>query len=246
MNPDLQLLVQLQDIDLQLSALREQSSAIPGQLETLEKVLTDHRQQVQVAKERLENLKKDRRALEGDLELLQAQLSRHKDQLMLVKTNKEYSAMLLEIDTGQKEIRAKEDEVLLLMESIEAAEETIRQGETALKTETGVHQRRRTEIEAAREDLRRRTEALAMERDRLERQLPVALLEQYRRIASVRRGIAMAEARDQACQLCHVLLRPQVYNDLKKSAGILTCDSCNRILYYRESGDIPTSLPATT
>ena len=42
----------------------------------------------------------------------------------------------------------------------------------------------------------------------------------------------MAEARDGLCTVCHVRLRPQVFNEARRNAGIVQCDSCTRILYF--------------
>ena len=44
--------------------------------------------------------------------------------------------------------------------------------------------------------------------------------------------IAVAEARDGLCVVCHVRLRPQVFNEVRRNDGIVQCDSCTRILYY--------------
>jgi len=42
----------------------------------------------------------------------------------------------------------------------------------------------------------------------------------------------MAAARDQSCQICHVRMRPQLFSEIKTNQRIVTCESCNRILYY--------------
>ena len=59
-------------------------------------------------------------------------------------------------------------------------------------------------------------------------------------IARKRNGVAVAEARNGICSVCHVRLRPQVFNTVLKNEEILQCDSCNRILFF-----IPTAAPAT-
>ena len=47
-----------------------------------------------------------------------------------------------------------------------------------------------------------------------------------------RHGIAVAEARDGICTICHVRLRPQVFNTIRRNDEIIQCDSCQRILYF--------------
>jgi hypothetical protein len=46
------------------------------------------------------------------------------------------------------------------------------------------------------------------------------------------RGVALAEAREQRCTACQVLLRPQAFNELRIENKIVICESCSRILYY--------------
>ena len=61
-------------------------------------------------------------------------------------------------------------------------------------------------------------------------------------MAKKRNGIAVAEARDGVCTICHVRLRPQVFNTVLKNEQILQCDHCNRILYHTPK-TAPDTLP---
>ena len=61
------------------------------------------------------------------------------------------------------------------------------------------------------------------------------LLARYRRIAEARRGVALAEAKDELCSACHVRIRPQMYAELLRTESIYVCDSCSRILFSREN-----------
>ncbi len=45
-------------------------------------------------------------------------------------------------------------------------------------------------------------------------------------------SVAMAEARDGICTVCHVRLRPQVFNTVRRNEAVIQCDSCQRILYF--------------
>jgi len=76
-------------------------------------------------------------------------------------------------------------------------------------------------------------EAARAERERLINELPKATSAMYKRIASrIRDGVAMAEARNGACTACYMALRPQIMADVRRGDEIITCDNCNRILYY--------------
>ena len=58
------------------------------------------------------------------------------------------------------------------------------------------------------------------------------ILAQFELISNRRNGIGIAEARDGICTICHVRLRPQVFNTVRRNEEIIQCDSCNRILYF--------------
>jgi hypothetical protein len=63
-------------------------------------------------------------------------------------------------------------------------------------------------------------------------ELPAAVLDQYEIVAKGRRGIAVAQARDERCTECHVRLRPMVYSEVRHNSALVQCDSCQRFLYY--------------
>jgi len=75
---------------------------------------------------------------------------------------------------------------------------------------------------------------LGGEKTGLESIIGADLLERYHRIAEARKGIALAEAKNELCSACHVRIRPQVYAELLRTDGIHVCDSCSRILFLRE------------
>ena len=54
----------------------------------------------------------------------------------------------------------------------------------------------------------------------------------FERVAHGRKGVAVAEARDGLCVVCHVRLRPQIFNEVRRNDHLIQCDSCTRILYY--------------
>jgi predicted nucleic acid-binding Zn-ribbon protein len=42
----------------------------------------------------------------------------------------------------------------------------------------------------------------------------------------------VAEAAEGRCSGCHMVLRPQFFQDLRHSDQVMFCESCGRILYY--------------
>ena len=64
-------------------------------------------------------------------------------------------------------------------------------------------------------------------------QIDPRLVATFEQVARVRKGIAVTMAtRDGLCSVCHVRLRPQVFQLVRQNDTIIQCDSCQRILYY--------------
>jgi len=234
-NPDLRNLIALQDLELKIANLQKQFSDIPSKIQNLEdrlqRVKVEYEEKVAHAKE----LSNRRRTLEGEVDLLRSKLSRLKDQSRAVKTNKEYSAMLHEIQMAEDRIRSEEDIILEIMEETEGKEKDLKTAEQEMLKKSA----------ELREDIRKTNESapaieaelakLDEEKNLIESRIGAELLSRYRRIAKAQKGIALAEAKDELCSACHVRIRPQMYAELLRTEGIHFCDSCSRILFTRES-----------
>ena len=86
-------------------------------------------------------------------------------------------------------------------------------------------------------------ERLAGERAVLVAAMDTQLLKMFEQVARKRNGVAVAEARDGICTICHVRLRPQVFNNVRRNDAIVQCDSCQRILYFVPAPTTPAGTP---
>ena len=235
MNPDLRNLIALQDLELRIADLQKQVTDTPNKIQSLDKELqriqTEHQDRVARLKE-LSNL---RRTLEGGVDLLRAKLSRLKDQLMAVKTNKEYTAMLHEIQAAEDQIRSEEDKILEVMEEMEGMEKNLKAAEQEMLKKSAELKESIGQVNESVPLMESELDKLQEEKLVLESKIGPELLSRYRRIAEARKGIALAEAKDELCSACHVRIRPQMYADLLRTENIHACDSCSRILFSRES-----------
>ena len=231
MNPDLERLIHLQRAESELRRVEAELQEIPRQRADLEAALAAERGRLDRSREAQAETQKARRQHEADLQDLEVKRSRYKGQLMEVKTNKEYTAMLHEIEGVEREIRGREDQILAEMERSEGLTAEVKAEEEAFKAaETRSRESGRALDERARALEAERTR-LAGERDAVAATVPGDMLELFQRVAKLR-GVAVAEARDGMCQVCHVKLRLQMYAEIKHNEEIQQCPACNRILYY--------------
>lgn len=235
MNSDLRNLIALQEIDQKIASLQKKIVDVPTKIQILQdelKLLTkNHQDKIANSQE----LAKRRRVAEGEVDLMRTKLSRLKDQLMTVKTNKEYTAMLHEIQMAETQIRLEEDKILEIMEGLETSEQELKAYENALSAHSKEIEQSIRELEGSIPVMERESITLNEEKVRMEDRVEGELLSRYHQIARARKGIALAEAREELCSVCHVRIRPQVYAELLRADVIYVCDSCNRILFLREA-----------
>jgi predicted nucleic acid-binding Zn-ribbon protein len=242
MIPDLDGLIRLQAVESELRRTDGALAEIPGRQAGLEARLAAERGRLDTLRGSLDTSQKTRKREEGTLQDLEAKRSKYKGQLMEVKTNKEYTAMLHEIEGVEREIRSREDLILAEMESAETLAAGLKEEEEVFRREEARHKQDVTALEGQRRELTARRERLAAEREQVAGTISPDMRELFQRVARLR-GVAVAAARDGRCQECHLLLRLQMYSDLKRNDAITQCPQCNRILYYEPPAPVAAHQP---
>ena len=232
MHADLERVIALQQLDTKASQARKQLAEAPERERGFEERLEAAKQRVADAKAKLSANQEARRAIEKEVAVHQGRLSKYRDQAMAVKTNQEYHAIQHEMAHAEGEIKTHEDQILERMVEADDLTATIKASEAALGAEQKSIDAERRKMQAEDVELRGALDSLAGERARIVEGLDKRVLATYDLASSRRQGIAVAEARDGICTICHVRLRPQVFNDVRRNDGIVQCDSCQRILYF--------------
>jgi len=241
MLPDLEHLIHLQELDSATERARRRIADIPGSQQALEARTAARAAELQAVKDRIAVTTASRRDIEKDVAAVQTRLSKYKDQLMSVKTNKEYTAMQHEIATAEGLVRSYDDRLLELMEAGDQEAADLKAAEAAMKAEQAQIAREQQALDQEKISQAAELERLSAERADLVSTISKEAMDIYVRVAHGRRGVALAEARDGLCGVCHVRMRPQAYNQVRRNDSIYQCESCTRILYH-----VPPAAPAPT
>lgn len=231
MHPDLQNLIQLQRVETELKRAETALAEMPTRRAALEARLATERARLDGARAALDTSQRTRRQREGELQTLEAKRTKYKAQLMEVKTNKEYTAMLHEIEAVERDVRGCEDHILVEMERYEALSTDVKHEEADFKDTEVRFRSEAQELDKATASFEAQATRLRHERDVVAQGLSTSARELFTRIAKLR-GSAVSEARDEMCQGCRMKVRPQMFMDLKRNEAIVQCPWCNRILYY--------------
>jgi predicted nucleic acid-binding Zn-ribbon protein len=233
----LELLWELQKIDLDLKTIEEDRDRYPKEIKKLDEKQKFEKERIHKEREKLESLEKERRQKEKNLVGEQDKIKRSEGRMAEIKTNKEYQALLTEIETFKEAVGRAEEEILLVMDEIEEVKKQLSRREKEISVTL-------ERVEAEKREFQERMsqgEVLWKEKlerkERLSKQVESNLFKLYNMLREKRQGIGMVNVRHETCQGCYVNVPPQLFIEVQKNNSLIRCPNCNRILYWDGNGD---------
>jgi predicted nucleic acid-binding Zn-ribbon protein len=229
---NLSLLINLQKFDSLILEKQAVIKEIPAKISEVELPIKKAQALLDKLKQTRESLEKKRRDKERQLDDISEKIKKQKARTTDIKTNKEYQALLKEIETSEKERYAVEDEILNLMEEIDNASKQERMEEAKLKSEKDkldvYREKLRTEVSMAEKEML----AIREERSKIVDSVDKELYTLYMNLIESGNGMAISEAKEEVCQGCNMNIPPQLFVEIKKNEEILQCPQCRRILFF--------------
>ena len=242
MKAELQQLVALQNLDTSIRRLQAELEAIPTRRAEIETEFDQRAFEIRALETRRDEARHVRTRLEIEVGEQRVRVERAERNLMSSKKQDEYTAAIREADAARKQISTLETHILEQMDALEKAEASLTERADEIAS---LNSGRETRLQSFDDETRQQADKLAMnraERERLVAALPKSMGALYVRIsARIRDGVAVAEARNGACMACFMALRPQAMAQVRRGEEVVTCDNCNRILYYAPSDSAPAS-----
>lgn len=233
MTEDLKFLIELQEIDSSTVKKMEIIDAIPRKVSLVEQPLRDAQSAHQRLKNNLDALAKKKKEKEGLLDDVNEKIKKLKARTTDIKTNKEYQALLKEIEAAEKERNEVEDEILILMESVDSANREAREQEAKVRAEEEKRETFKRKLEAEIAEVEKDLGGLRIRREGLVSGIDGELYALYSQLLEAKRGLAIVEAKDEVCRGCNMNIPPQLFVEIKKNEKIFQCPQCNRILYWK-------------
>jgi uncharacterized protein len=236
----LQQLVDLQKIDDQISEYKKILVDIPRQLNSARSELEEKKNILKLVMDEISALQKQRKDLELEVQGENDHMAKAKTKLSAVKTNKEYTAILTEVDTIKEKVSKIEDKELEIMEALEEKSKEIPGVEKKCKEEDAffIEYKQKKEVEEKR--FNEELEELAVKRKDISDQLETVILKRYQKIFDTR-GKAVAGLRENICQGCFQYILPQMVIDVKVGEKLHQCANCLSFLFWDEVPE--TSVP---
>ena len=227
-------LIELQGIDTKLKDLNDLLGDLPSKVQGLNEQEDSIKNSLVDNKKRLKELEVELHKKEVDVSQLDGKVATLKDQLFLVTNNKQYDALMKEIDHLKEKKSALENESIELLEEKEQLLESVESMETELKDLTEDLSKRREKLESA--ILESADEKSVLERERQDRidKIDLNIVSVYDRVMGARDGLAVVHVEGTGCGGCGAHIPPQTVTEVRAETRIHRCDICGRFLYNQE------------
>ena len=244
MNQNLQNILELQSALTRLREAEDRLQGIPDWMRELHDEHAARRGEIQALEETADEATRQRRAAEAAVQDAQEKLKKYQQQINRVSTQREYGALLQEIDTVKGQISSQEEAAFSSLEHFEQAQkdlaalrESFREVEERYSVEMARWEGEKPEIVRQAEDLRGRISDL-------KQRLPRNVVSQFERILERYPAGAVAPVRpierpgrgqrDWHCASCNYRVRPQSVVEIRNGSALVQCDACKRILFLEE------------
>ena len=234
MKENLLLLIKLQECDSQLVKLSVKKKKLPGNIDKLDNEFSSFKEGIDQNKIKYDELKSRHTESENKIKKLNEGMVKTKARLLEVKNNKEYQAMLKEIEIAESSRGDIETEIISILETLDKLSMLVKKDEEILKQSKNKYEQEKKIIE---DDLNTiDADVLDWEKKRIDLQKNVSddLLARYEKIRNRNKGVGVISVWKAVCNGCHMNIPPQLYNELQKSNELLSCPNCSRIIYFQD------------
>jgi predicted nucleic acid-binding Zn-ribbon protein len=226
----LEQLAQLQQVSDEVDVLEAKRNEAQSDLERINASMA-------VAQERLETIQQQHRATDMERRKREVMLKEEKDRQQRikgrigeVKTSREYQAVQSETTTVAHAIKSCEDELFQHMEALEKVDGELTSAKESIQTIEADASEAQTAYDTILKESETEISTLKAKEKETLKALPNDIAGRYKMIRSRRGGLAVVEARDEACTACHINIPSQTYIEVVRKSKVVMCPNCHRIL----------------
>lgn len=232
MNSDLELLLKLQVIDYDIGELERSKEYLPDMMGNLKHEISDAQGKLDTVASELEEAKVRQKNLELEISTKEAELQKFQQQMMSIKTNKEYDALVGQIDTVKEGISSSESELLEIIDRIAELEKQVVEYKEKV---TQVEENNNKQLQILQDKIANIGDTMSgkmSDRTEISSAIPKPTLSVYERVRKGKGGTVVVVVKKRACGACYKALTPKKVQEIKKGDRIHTCDNCGRIMFW--------------
>ncbi len=235
MKDQIAILVSLQQIEIESSSVKAHLCSISKRLDLLSNNQIELKQRITDESAKIEEWKIQYRSHESDIKQNQVMIKRSQERLNSIKNNREYQALLKEIEELKRTNAATEDLMIDCLNQIDDAEKTTAAIHEDLQLVQNDILQEQQVVGVATENAEKRLKELDHERLKMSGKIEVDVLKLFQKVQSQQvRGNAVVPVQDAVCHGCYVNIPPQMYNELQRCDKLRMCPNCQRIIYWKQ------------
>lgn len=234
MKETLLLLIKIQECDSQLIKLSAKKKTLPEDIEKLGQEFNAFEEGIKKNKTKYDELKARHVENENKIKKINEGIVKTKERMLEVKNNKEYQAMLKEIETAESSRGEVETSIISLLEELDKLSVLVKKDEEILKQARNKYEQEKKALEDELNAVDSDVVTWSQKRAELQKNIPDDLISWYERIKKRNKGIGVTSVWKSTCNGCHMNIPPQLYNELQKSDELFSCPNCNRIIYFQD------------
>ena len=232
---DLSKLISLQRIDNKLKELEIEKGDLPELVQQLESSLESSTNKLSTYKNEMEEARHAVLANKNEIAELYEKLIKYQEQSYSVKTNKEYDAITLEIETIENKIDENEKKESELKLQVKENGNNVQKLEKQVADLEEEFANKQSELKVKLSQTESKELKLVRERELVSGQIDKKVLYNYNRIRNGKHGAALSEVTNYTCGECFATIPAQTVVEIRQMDRIIICEVCGRILVPPET-----------
>jgi hypothetical protein len=224
-------LVELQTIDAKLKDINDLLGDLPSRVKELDQQEDTIKANLEKSQIRFKELEVKLHRTEVRIAEINDKINKYKDQLFLVTNNKQYDALMHEIDHLKEERVSNESESLSFMEEKETLINSVNEMAAELEILTHDLSSRKEKLESAISESADEKSNLEQNRAEQVSQIDAKFISEYDRVLAARDGLAVVNLSGGACGGCGAYIPAQIVAEIRGNIVLHRCDVCGRFLY---------------
>ena len=243
MAEQLSTIVELQAALDELRSAEELLDGIPDWMQELHDEHSERKATIDALAVEVEEAAQAHRTAEAEINDLREKVKHFQEQIGMVRNQREYGALLQEIDGAKQQIGAFEEQAITALETQEEASGRLEEEQESFKDLDSRYGVELEKWEAQKPDVAKKAEVLRSRIEVLRERIPPQILTHFERVMDYRDGQGLAAVQEVVrgkgpkiwhCGACNYRVRPQAVVAIQTQGSIEMCDSCKRILYIEE------------
>ncbi|HTM09171.1 MAG TPA: C4-type zinc ribbon domain-containing protein [Verrucomicrobiae bacterium] len=235
MREQIEILASLQNVDREIKDKNLAKTVLTDEIRKREEEIALKKHEVAQLKAEWTEREKVRREKDTALQDEGRKATDKRMRMTRIKNIRELQALQHEVDQIKQQNSILEEELITIMEDLDARAAVLHEREEELKTLEQAWNEQKAALQAQVAQLDKEVAETASGRQSIASRLNGDLIGRYETIFRARGGTAVVGVTDGICQGCYMNIPPQLANEIRKNERLNLCPSCHRILFYKPS-----------